>query len=84
MKVGDAKEGKDSKDEIQVTGGTQWTCRIYHYQRQDFLLFISISTGGSWNHIDFSDIEIGDQIGGGGVGIIYKGISNYLYIYISH
>lgn len=27
-----------------------------------------------WNHLDFErDIEIGDRIGGGGVGVIYKG-----------
>lgn len=29
---------------------------------------------GSWNHIDFDkSIELGDRIGGGGVGVIYKG-----------
>lgn len=27
----------------------------------------------SWQLIDFSEIEIGDLIGGGGVGVIYKG-----------
>ena len=32
-----------------------------------------LNTGAAWNHIDFSELEIGDQIGGGGVGIIYKG-----------
>ena len=32
----------------------------------------SDSTG--WQHIDFDkDIELGDMIGGGGVGVIYKG-----------
>jgi len=29
--------------------------------------------GGGWNNIDFSEIEMGDRIGGGGVGVIYKG-----------
>jgi serine/threonine protein kinase len=26
-----------------------------------------------WNHIDFEDIEVGDKVGGGGVGMIYRG-----------
>jgi serine/threonine protein kinase len=26
-----------------------------------------------WAHIDFDELEVGDKIGGGGVGIIYKG-----------
>jgi serine/threonine protein kinase len=26
-----------------------------------------------WANVDFSEIELGDQIGGGGVGLIYKG-----------
>lgn len=26
-----------------------------------------------WKNIKFSDIQLGDRIGGGGVGIIYKG-----------
>jgi serine/threonine protein kinase len=26
-----------------------------------------------WAHIDFEELEVGDKIGGGGVGIIYKG-----------
>ena len=29
-----------------------------------------------WDHIDFHDIEMGDRIGGGGVGVIYKGYFN--------
>jgi serine/threonine protein kinase len=28
----------------------------------------------SWNHIDFDEVEIGDRISGGGVGVIYSGI----------
>ena len=28
---------------------------------------------GQWNHIEFKDLELGDRIGGGGVGVIYKG-----------
>lgn len=27
----------------------------------------------SWELIDFADIEVGDRIGGGGVGVIYNG-----------
>lgn len=27
----------------------------------------------SWMHIDFNELEVGKQIGGGGVGVIYKG-----------
>eukprot|EP01038_Epipyxis_sp_PR26KG_P004553 gene4553-6425_t len=27
----------------------------------------------SWAHVDFNEIELGERIGGGGVGIIYKG-----------
>ena len=27
-----------------------------------------------WAHIDFHEIEMGDRIGGGGVGVIYKGV----------
>jgi serine/threonine protein kinase len=27
----------------------------------------------SWQHIDFKDIELGQRIGGGGIGVIYKG-----------
>jgi serine/threonine protein kinase len=27
----------------------------------------------SWAHVDFREIDIGERIGGGGVGIIYKG-----------
>lgn len=26
-----------------------------------------------WKNVDFSEIELGDRIGGGGVGIVYKG-----------
>ena len=26
-----------------------------------------------WAHIDFNEIELGDRIGGGGVGVVYKG-----------
>ena len=29
--------------------------------------------GGGWEHINFNEIEIGDRIGGGGVGVIYNG-----------
>ena len=29
--------------------------------------------GGGWTNIDFSDIELEDKIGGGGVGIVYNG-----------
>lgn len=29
--------------------------------------------GEGWLHLEFADIEIGDKIGGGGVGIIYNG-----------
>ncbi len=29
-----------------------------------------------WANIDFGDIELGDRIGGGGVGVIYKGWLN--------
>lgn len=29
--------------------------------------------GGGWTNIDFGDIELEDQIGGGGVGIVYNG-----------
>jgi serine/threonine protein kinase len=29
--------------------------------------------GGGWDHIDFDEIEIGERIGGGGVGIVYNG-----------
>jgi serine/threonine protein kinase len=28
----------------------------------------------TWQHIDYDDIKIGEIIGGGGVGVIYKGI----------
>jgi serine/threonine protein kinase len=28
---------------------------------------------GGWTHIDFDELELGDRIGGGGVGIIYNG-----------
>ena len=27
----------------------------------------------SWMHIDFEELELGEEIGGGGVGVIYKG-----------
>ena len=27
----------------------------------------------SWTHIDFEELEVGDQIGGGGLGIVHKG-----------
>lgn len=30
----------------------------------------------SWEAIAFESIELGDQIGGGGVGLIYKGYYN--------
>lgn len=33
---------------------------------------VNMSEGG-WTQIDFREIELGDQIGGGGVGVIYKG-----------
>ena len=29
--------------------------------------------GGGWEHINFDEIELGERIGGGGVGIIYNG-----------
>ena len=29
--------------------------------------------GGGWTNIDFSDIELEDKIGGGGVGVVYNG-----------
>lgn len=29
--------------------------------------------GGGWDHIDFDEIELGERIGGGGVGIVYNG-----------
>ena len=32
----------------------------------------SDSTGG-WKKIEFKDIELGDRIGGGGIGVIYNG-----------
>ena len=31
------------------------------------------SVVSGWTHIEFSDIEMGEKIGGGGVGLIYKG-----------
>ena len=45
-----------------------------------FILTMESKNGGdsikgipSWAMIDFEEIEVGDRIGGGGVGIIYKG-----------
>jgi serine/threonine protein kinase len=29
--------------------------------------------GGGWEHINFDEIDLGDRIGGGGVGIVYNG-----------
>jgi serine/threonine protein kinase len=28
---------------------------------------------GAWEHIEFKELEVGERIGGGGVGVIYKG-----------
>ena len=28
---------------------------------------------GSWTNLDFSEIEVGERIGGGGVGVVYEG-----------
>ena len=28
---------------------------------------------GGWEHINFDEIDLGDRIGGGGVGIVYNG-----------
>lgn len=30
-------------------------------------------TGEGWKHIEFDEVELGDIIGGGGVGVIYMG-----------
>lgn len=33
----------------------------------------SDSDYGKWKHIEFNELELGDRIGGGGVGVIYRG-----------
>lgn len=40
---------------------------------------------GGWENIDFdTDIEMGDKIGGGGIGVIYKGYHYYHYNHCYH
>jgi len=33
----------------------------------------SSSGNGGWTNIKFNEIDLGERIGGGGVGVIYKG-----------